>query len=233
MMAVLAAVASGLAVGCSLWDVTSPWRRLCGLGDVAVRSVSRMGLAAALSSMSAFIRNGGTASGALEELAGRRFATAAVTEERAVEVFEHRRGDDETPEQARRVARDVFVACRVSERLGCETVRCLSAVASSYARSRLVEDLEAKAMAMPRSTVRLLSALPAVTVLLGEMLGARPLAFLFGTMPGLLCLSLGALCYAVGLAWVGALMRRLHDDVGGRSGGGADGRSSRGARGAS
>lgn len=215
MMAVLAALGAGCAVGFLLWNVAPPWRRLDGLGDAAVRSMARMGVAAALSSMGAFIRNGGTAAAALEELAGRRFATNRVTEERAAEVFEQRRGADETPEVARRVARDVFVACRVSERLGCETVRCLKAVASSYARSRLMDDLKAKALAMPRSTVRLLSVLPAVTVVLGEMLGAGPLAFLFGSMPGLLCLSAGVLCYAVGLLWVEALMRRLHDDVGG------------------
>lgn len=63
------------------------------------------------------------------------------------------------------------------------------------------------ACAVPKATVGLLSALPAVTVALGELLGARPLAFLLGSPRGVVCLVLGGCCYAAGLAWMRALLK--------------------------
>ncbi|NEG97073.1 hypothetical protein GFD17_09970 [Bifidobacterium sp. SMB2] len=146
---------------------------------------------------------------AVEELAGRCFAGTAVTPARVVVAFEARRRHDESAEQAMRVAGDVAMAFRISELLGCETVRCLAAVSAAHSRRRLLEDMKAKALAMPKSTVKLLSALPLVTIALGEALGARPLSFLFGSVGGLICLLAGAVCYIAGLIWMEALMRQL------------------------
>ncbi|PJM72408.1 hypothetical protein CS006_09740 [Bifidobacterium primatium] len=168
-----------------------------------------MGVAAALSSLSAFIRNGGTAIAAVEELAGRCFAGTVATPARVAAAFEARRRHDEPVEQAMRVAEDVAMAFRISELLGCETVRCLAAVSAAHSRRRLLEDLEAKSLAMPKSTVKLLSALPLVTIALGEALGVRPLSFLFGSVGGLICLLAGAVCYVVGLIWMETLMSQL------------------------
>ena len=47
---------------------------------------------------------------------------------------------------------------------------------------------------------------PAVTVALGELLGAHPLGVLFGSVQGVCCLLLGSVCYAVGGAWMHRLM---------------------------
>lgn len=72
----------------------------------------------------------------------------------------------------------------MSHRLGCPAVRCFDAVCESYARLRLREDLKRNAFAVPQSTVRMLMGLPAVTVALGELLGAHPLGVLFGSVQG-------------------------------------------------
>lgn len=104
---------------------------------------------------------------------------------------------------------DIAAACRVSETLGCSAVRCLEAVGASYRRARLLADLRAQAFAVPQATVKLLLGLPVLTALFGELLGASPFAFLFGSMQGLMCLGLGLCCYAGGLVWIRALMRDM------------------------
>jgi len=56
-------------------------------------------------------------------------------------------------------------------------------------------------LAGPRTTTRLLAVLPAVGLLLGTAIGARPLSFLLGSPAGLGCL-VGALLFdAAGISW--------------------------------
>lgn len=113
---------------------------------------------------------------------------------------------EETDAQIRAAAHGICAAYGVSRRLGCPAARCFEAVRESYARLRLREDLRRNAFAVPRSTVRMLMGLPAVTVALGELLGAHPLSVLFGSVQGMCCLLLGSICYAVGAAWMHRLM---------------------------
>jgi tight adherence protein B len=60
-------------------------------------------------------------------------------------------------------------------------------------------------LAGPRATARLLAGLPALGLAMAAALGARPLEFLFGTLPGALCLGLGAALDALGLWWTSRL----------------------------
>lgn len=60
-------------------------------------------------------------------------------------------------------------------------------------------------LAGPRATARLLAGLPVVGILMAVALGARPLAFLFGSAPGLLCLVLGVALDGLGLWWTARL----------------------------
>ena len=113
---------------------------------------------------------------------------------------------EETDAQICAAAHGICAAYGVSHRLGCPAARCFEAVRESYARLRLREDLKRNAFAVPRSTVRMLMGLPAVTVALGELLGAHPLSVLFGSVQGMCCLLLGSICYAVGAAWMHRLM---------------------------
>jgi tight adherence protein B len=60
-------------------------------------------------------------------------------------------------------------------------------------------------LAGPRATARLLAALPLLGLAMAAALGARPLTFLFTTLPGALCLGLGTTLDAVGLWWTARL----------------------------
>ena len=153
------------------------------------------------------LRGGGTLVEAFEEQSSRRFATHRITVERLITVFEQRRLPDESPAQVLEAARGVAAAAVLSDELGCQAVPCLEAVLTAYRQMRLMQNLRSQACAVPKATVGLLSALPAVTVALGELLGARPLAFLLGSPRGVVCLVLGGCCYAAGLAWMRALLK--------------------------
>ena len=140
-------------------------------------------------------------------------ARAAVTDangdcdaEAIATLLQAHRLTEETDAQIRAAAHGICAAYGVSHRLGCPAVRCFDAVRESYARLRLREDLKRNVFAVPRSTVRMLMGLPAVTVALGELLGAHPLGVLFGSVQGVCCLLLGSVCYAVGGAWMHRLM---------------------------
>ncbi len=151
----------------------------------------RVGVAQVITSAIARLRGGGTLVEAFEEQSSRRFATQRITVERLITVFEQRRLPDESPAQVLEAARGVTAA----------------AVLTAYRQMRLMQNLRSQACAVPKATVGLLSALPAVTVALGELLGARPLAFLLGSPRGVVCLVLGGCCYAAGLAWMRALLK--------------------------
>jgi tight adherence protein B len=60
-------------------------------------------------------------------------------------------------------------------------------------------------LAGPRATARLLAVLPALGLGMAAALGARPLPFLFGTLPGAVCLALGLGLDALGLWWTARL----------------------------
>lgn len=83
-----------------------------------------------------------------------------------------------------------------------------TAVASLSMSARTAEDtrvaLEAE-LAGPRSTARLLSALPLVGIGFGTMMGVNPSAWLLGTSPGRLCLGVAVVLIAVGMWWTGRI----------------------------
>ena len=60
-------------------------------------------------------------------------------------------------------------------------------------------------LAGPRATARLLAGLPVLGLGMAAALGAKPLTFLFTTLPGALCLSAGTTLDAVGLWWTARL----------------------------
>ena len=60
-------------------------------------------------------------------------------------------------------------------------------------------------LAGPRATARLLAGLPILGLGMAAALGAKPLSFLFATLPGALCLTLGIGLDALGLWWTARL----------------------------
>ncbi|MCC2732351.1 hypothetical protein LK486_17800, partial [Fusicatenibacter saccharivorans] len=80
---------------------------------------------------------------------------------------------DESRAQSVRAAMGAAAAATVSEELGCRAVPCLEAVLDVYSHMRLMQNMRAQAFAVPQATVGLLSALPAIAVVLGELMGAH------------------------------------------------------------
>ncbi|MFI0412151.1 type II secretion system F family protein [Actinomadura sp. 3N508] len=62
-------------------------------------------------------------------------------------------------------------------------------------------------LAGPRATARLLAALPLLGLAMAAALGAHPLPFLVGTLPGLACLITGVTLNLTGLYWTRRLAR--------------------------
>jgi tight adherence protein B len=99
---------------------------------------------------------------------------------------------------------------RLSEVLGSRLVESLRVVRTLYEQERRLEDLRAQAFSMPRATVKLLAALPVITLCGGEVLGAHSFAFLTGSAAGWMCCLCGLGLFGAGWMW----MRRLLRDFG-------------------
>lgn len=144
---------------------------------VASAPLPHMASVACVAALQASVRSGATLVQAFEELGGCAFATPELTRSRIEMVLRCRCPPEEQGGQMRRLSAELYAARQLSMALGCETSRCLAAVLASLKRQRLLNDLRRNAFAMPQATVKLLMALPLLTVLLGEGMGARPLAF--------------------------------------------------------
>lgn len=147
---------------------------------------------------------------AFEELQGAPFAVPELTRFRIDMAVRSRCSLQEQHKHVDQLGAELHAACTLSLQLGCEMSRCLEAVAASLKRRRLLDDLRANAFAMPQATVKLLMALPLLTVMLGECMGAHPLRFLVEDVKGWMCLGFAGCCYAVGWYWIRRLMRQEH-----------------------
>lgn len=183
--------------------------------NMPAKPLPAIGCVACVASLRASVRSGATLVQAFEELGGTPFAIPELTRLRITMVIRSRCPPKEQCGQVERLSGELYAACRLSLTLGCETGRCLQAVAESLKRQRLLDDLRANAFAMPKATVKLLMALPQLTVLLGEGMGAHPLTFLFSGVRGWACLGFACVCYGFGLVWIRALMRQ--DDMDGKT----------------
>lgn len=174
------------------------------------------GIASVIAAIIARTASGGNVRDAFREQYGMEFATSTITPARAAATLRRHATTDETEQDIVRIARQLASACLLSERLGCGAAHCLQSVSDSYRRDCRARDLRREAFAAPKATIVLLSVLPLATVGLGEFMGARPLAFLFGSARGAICLFLGLAWYAIGLLWIRQLFARFathgHDD---------------------
>ena len=102
-------------------------------------------------SLRASVRSGATLVQAFEELGGTPFATPELTRLRITMVIRSRCPPKEQCGQVERLSGELYAACQLSLTLGCETGRCLQAVAESLKRQRLLDDLRTNAFAMPQS----------------------------------------------------------------------------------
>jgi tight adherence protein B len=96
-------------------------------------------------------------------------------------------------------------------RIGADKGGTFAAVVEGLATALRDEEAQreevAAQLAGPRATARLLAGLPLLGLGMAAALGADPLAFLLGTVPGLACLALGVGLDALGLWWTHRLAR--------------------------
>jgi tight adherence protein B len=118
----------------------------------------------------------------------------------------HRRPDA----SCRTAAAAAAAGWQLAERTGAPLADVLDSVASTLREEASVTAQVEAALAGPRATARLLTALPVAGVALGQLIGARPLSVLVTSGAGRTCAALGILLMLAGHVW----MRRLVATVG-------------------
>ena len=179
---------------------------------MSVRSSARsdrLGLAGLITSLLAYVDNGGGLVEAFEEASGRRFATREVTWERVMAMLESRCLPKERGTTLLIMAQALMACYGLSAILGCRASDGLRAVEAMQTRRVALDEAREKAFAVPKATIRLLSILPVLTIIMGEFMGARPMAFLCRPGPGTICLILGVAFYVLGMVWMHLLMNDL------------------------
>jgi tight adherence protein B len=104
------------------------------------------------------------------------------------------------------------VAWAVADESGAPFGRCLTDLASALTQVGMVQRDVAAALAGPRATARMVTALPLVTVLGGSLIGLDPLRVLLGTPLGGVCLAGGLLLLLLSRLWTGRLIARSRSD---------------------
>lgn len=117
-----------------------------------------------------------------------------------------RRGAGAHPEVAAQVER-LAAAWALSDRCGVPLAELLSGAAADLAwRVRFAARVRAE-LAGPRATAGVLTALPALGLALGQLVGADPVGVLRGGLLGQALLVVGVALGCAGLAWTGQILR--------------------------
>lgn len=107
----------------------------------------------------------------------------------------------------RKIAQSLMSVYKLSNSIGCPMADCVQAVADSYYANKRVDDLSAEVFAMPKATIKLLIALPFLSLLTGQLLGTNPILMIFTSYKGYTLLSVGMAFYAVGVIWVARILK--------------------------
>ena len=99
--------------------------------NMPAKPLPAIGCVACVASLRASVRSGATLVQAFEELGGTPFATPELTRLRITMVIRSRCPPKEQCGQVERLSGELYAACQLSLTLGCETGRCLQAVAES------------------------------------------------------------------------------------------------------
>ncbi|GAA4982147.1 type II secretion system F family protein [Nonomuraea thailandensis] len=102
-----------------------------------------------------------------------------------------------------------LAACwEVSTTAGAGLAALIDRVAHTLRAAQAHRQDVAAQLAGPRTTARMLAALPALGLLMAAALNMHPLSFLFGTLPGLMCLIAGITLDVCGLWWTARMAAR-------------------------
>lgn len=106
------------------------------------------------------------------------------------------------------VLADLAAAWTVADRTGAALAGPAAQLAVAARNHESVRRELDAALAGPRASALLLSALPLAGVALGSALGTDPSGFLLGTVPGHVVLLLGTSLAACGVAWTETILRQ-------------------------
>ncbi|MCK2214571.1 type II secretion system F family protein [Actinomadura sp. ATCC 31491] len=99
-----------------------------------------------------------------------------------------------------------LAACwQVSLTAGAALAALTERVAATLRTAQMHRQDVAAQLAGPRTTARMLAVLPVLGLLMAAALNMHPLNFLFGSLPGLACLTTGTALNACGLWWTNRL----------------------------
>lgn len=210
-ISILILVSSAVLGFCMLGTTYRTSERMCAIAPVRSRAQRRIGIRAILAHIMSTLRNGGTTLQAFQDLTGYTYPTALLSLERVHHVCAVRKLPDESTSVTEQVAVEAYMAYALSEQIGCETSRCLQVVIDAYKRAQLLHDLREQALTTPQATARLLAALPLLTLVLGEAMGAHPLRFLCMTTLGRICLVAALFWYIAGLVWIRRLLAAVQE----------------------
>lgn len=111
-----------------------------------------------------------------------------------------------TPPDGARALRGLAAAWAVGTRSGAPTADVLQRYAEVLRADGDADDARDAALAAPRATARVLTALPPAGLLLGALVGADPVGVLLGTTPGRISAVVGAVCALAGWWWTRRLL---------------------------
>ncbi len=100
-------------------------------------------------------------------------------------------------------------AWQVAEHHGLALAELLSAARTDLAGRIRFRARTTASLAGPRATAAVLACLPILGIALGQLMGAAPIAVLFGRGPGTVLLPLGCLLACAGLLWTDAITGKV------------------------
>ncbi|WP_127975675.1 hypothetical protein [Bifidobacterium aemilianum] len=202
----------GLTLGLFWIQRSQAWGR-GHLGNASLRPSEQrttgQGLDATLADAIAHVASGGNLADLFPTAEGSRDPwSSSLVRQTILPVLQAQASPKDSLEELTLVADGISLAGRLSQTLGSPIRDCLQAVLEDQGRRHMLDDLTTKAFAVPRMTIRLLSALPLLTLAFAYLMGAQPHRFLLASPQGLACLALGLCSYAAGMVWVRSLMAK-------------------------
>lgn len=102
---------------------------------------------------------------------------------------------------------------RVSEGSGAGLARACDRLAVSASQAQRIRSELTAQLAGPRATAKVLATLPLFGILMGNALGAQPLAWLFTVPVGIPVLIAGVALETMGLVWIGRLTKQVEERI--------------------
>lgn len=134
-------------------------------------------------------------------------AEGSVPRRQRADLSGIRSGERSGVASADRVLAPLAATWAVHERTGAPVADLLDTLARSLRDANDAAMSRRAALAAPVATARVLAGLPVLGLLLGQVVGARPLAVLVGTGAGQVSAVVGLVCAVTGVVWTRHLLR--------------------------